>query len=100
MAASWTPCDRSPTGSFSGQRVAAMRARSASISASGVAGIVNGRIAVVPAELSVGTDMRVSLVALVVDAELAAQDGAGPSGVVRRVEDELMRSPVNGWYCL
>ena len=46
---------------FWGQRVAAMRARSASISASGVIGIVNGRTATAPAEFSVGTDMWVSL---------------------------------------
>jgi hypothetical protein len=60
-----------------GQRVAAMRACSASISASAVTGIVNGRIAVAPAEFSVGTDMWVSLLGLVVDVELAGLDGAG-----------------------
>jgi hypothetical protein len=43
--ASWTPCDRSSTVSLSGQRVAARRARSASISGCGTS-TVNGRIAV------------------------------------------------------
>ena len=60
-----------------------MRARSASSSAPGTLGIVNGRIAVAP-EFSIVTDMRISLVrsglGLVVDIELAFLDGAGPSG--------------------
>jgi hypothetical protein len=55
-----SPSSTRATSSWSGQRVAAMRARSASISASGVTGIVNDRIAVVPADSSVGTDIRVS----------------------------------------
>jgi hypothetical protein len=38
-----------------------MRARSASSSPSGVTGIANGRIMVVPADFSVEVDMRVSL---------------------------------------
>src|SRR5262249_19823462 len=56
-----------------------MRARSASISASGVTGIVNGRIAVAPAELLVGTDMWVSSVwvGVVVDVERPGLAGAG-----------------------
>ena len=65
------------------REVSAMRARSASSSASGTLGIVNGRIAVAP-EFSIVTDMRISLVrsgfGLVVDIELAFLDGAGPSG--------------------
>jgi len=43
--------------------VSAMRARSASSSALGTLGIVNGRIAVAP-EFSIVTDMRISLVGL------------------------------------
>src|ERR671937_2986024 len=34
MAASWTPCERSPTSSLLGQRVAAMRLRKSSIRSS------------------------------------------------------------------
>jgi len=55
------------------------------------------------ARCAFGGDRHVGLLSsfgLVVDAELAAQDGAGPSGAVRRVADDLMRSPFNGWYCL
>ena len=60
IIASGTPCDWSATVSLSGQRVAAIRARSASSSASGNS-IVNGLIAVAPAEFSVVTAMWVLL---------------------------------------
>jgi hypothetical protein len=49
------------TSSWSGQRVAATRARSASSSAPGVTGIVNGRIAVASAGFSVVADIWNSL---------------------------------------
>src|SRR5918911_3131648 len=44
MAASWTPCERSPTSSLLGQRVAAMRRRKSSIRSSGTS-TWNGPIA-------------------------------------------------------
>src|SRR5215212_9225980 len=50
------PCDASSTVSSSGQRVASMRARRSSRSASGVS-IVNGRIAVASVDFSATTDM-------------------------------------------
>src|SRR5215467_7178339 len=73
-----------------------MRARSASISASGVTGIVNGRIAVAPAELSVGTDMWVSSVWL---ARWSMQSWPGwtepgPAAVGRRMRHQLIRIPL------
>src|SRR3954454_17736355 len=60
MSASGTPCDGSSTVSFSGQRVAAIRARRSSRSASGIS-IVNGRMAVLSAGLSVMTAIGVLL---------------------------------------
>ena len=65
MSASGTPCESSSTVSFSGKRVAAMRARRSSRSASGTS-IVNGRIVVSPADLSIMTAMWSSLVGTVV----------------------------------
>ena len=59
MSASGTPCESSSTVSFSGKRVAAMRARRSSSSASGIS-IVNGRIVVSPADLF-GHDCHVVL---------------------------------------
>src|SRR3954452_9318204 len=56
MVASRGPCDGSSTVSFSGQRVAAMRARRSSRSDSGTS-IVNGRIAVPPFDCLAVTDM-------------------------------------------
>ena len=55
-----------------------MRAPSASSSASGATGTVNGRIAAAPAEFSVVADMYGSLsTGLAVDAEQAVVDEAG-----------------------
>ena len=51
-----TPCESSSTVSLSGKRVPARRARRSSSSASGMS-IVNGRIVVSPADLSVMTAM-------------------------------------------
>ena len=65
MSASGTPCESSSTVSFSGKRVAAMRARRSSSSASGIS-TVNGRIVVSPAERSTMTAMWSSLVGTVV----------------------------------
>src|SRR5262245_34066591 len=80
-----------------------MRARSASISASGIS-IVNGRIAVAPAEFSVVPDMWVSRDSLVADAEVAVQDRAWAFRVGRRAADERTIShgqepynPPEGW---
>ena len=58
---SCTPCDSSETVSLSGQRVAAIRARSASISASGIS-ILNGRIAGASVDSSVVIDTSASSV--------------------------------------
>src|SRR5580700_5361116 len=58
--ASGTPCESSGTVSRSGQRVATIRARSASSSLSGTAGIVNGRTAAASTGSLIGTGMRVS----------------------------------------
>src|SRR5919106_3524521 len=60
MKASCTPCEKSSTVSLSGQRVATMRARRSSSSASGVS-IVNGRTAVLSAGVSSVTAMWVLL---------------------------------------
>src|ERR1700730_9202018 len=57
MTASFGPCEWSATSSGSGQRADGLRARSASRSASGVTGIVNGWTAAVPAEFSVVADI-------------------------------------------
>src|ERR671914_2169956 len=56
-----TPCESSSTVSLSGKRVPARRVRRSSSSASGMS-IVNGRIVVSPADLSVMTAMVVLLV--------------------------------------
>src|SRR5262249_24105992 len=68
-----------------------MRARSASISASGIS-TANGRTAVAAAELSVLSDMGSPWCGLVVGAELAVLDRARALRG-RRVEDQLMRIP-------
>ena len=65
MTARGTPCESSSTVSLSGKRVAAMRARRSSRSASGIS-TVNGRIVVSPADLSVVTAMWSSLMGTVV----------------------------------
>ena len=56
MTDSGTPCESSSTVSLSGKRVPATRARRSSSSASGMS-IVNGRIVVSSADLSVMTAM-------------------------------------------
>ena len=61
IVASGTPCDSSGTVSFSGQRVAAMRRRRSSISASEIS-IVKRRIALVSAGVSVVTLILISSV--------------------------------------
>src|SRR5918992_4286942 len=74
MSASGTPCHASSTVSFSGQRVAAIRARRSSRSASRIS-IVNGRIAVTSTRSLVMTDMWVSSLGFVTVTKPAAKLG-------------------------
>src|SRR5919109_745058 len=91
MSASGTPCESSSTVSFSGKRVARMRARKSSRSASGIS-TVNGRIVVSPADLSTVTAMWVLLGGTVVC------DRTDPDRLVRKLRPSKSRGLLPGLH--